>query len=132
MIGSDYRYLYVNDALVAQARRSREELLGRTMMECYPGIEQTPMFVLLRRSMEGRTIEHMENEFSFPDGTRFVFELRMIPVPRGVCILSLDITERRHRLAAIVNDSHDAIIGRSIATSTSIAAPAEVSSAIFS
>lgn len=114
VISPDWRYLYVNDLLVAQARRPREELLGRTMMECYPGIDATPMFALLRRAMEQRTVEHMENEFSFPDGARIVFELRFVPVPQGVCVFSLDITERRHQLSALVNDSDDAIVGRTL------------------
>jgi PAS domain S-box-containing protein len=52
----------------------------------------------------------MENEFAFEDGARIVFELRIVPVPQGACILSLDITERRHQLAAIVQDSNDAIV----------------------
>jgi PAS domain S-box-containing protein len=113
IIGFDYRYLYVNDVLAAQSRKSREELLGRTMMECYPGIDQTAMFSVLRRCMEERRHEQLDNEFTFPDGTRIFFELRFVPVRQGVCVLSLDVTERRNRLAAIVNDSDDAIMSRS-------------------
>jgi PAS domain S-box-containing protein len=113
IIGFDYRYLYVNDVLAAQSRRSRAELLGRTMMECYPGIEHTDMFAVLRRCMDERRHEQLDNEFTFPDGTRIFFELRFVPVRQGVCVLSLDVTERRNRLAAIVNDSDDAIMSRS-------------------
>ncbi len=54
VIGFDYTYLYVNDTVVAQAGQSREQLLGRTMMDRYPGIEETPMFVVLRRCMAER------------------------------------------------------------------------------
>lgn len=114
VVGFDWRYLYVNDLLVAQARRPREEFLGRTMMECYPGIEQTPMFARLQRAMRDRVVEQMENDFAHPDGARVVYDLRFVPAPQGVCVLSLDITERRHRLAAIVHDSDDAIIGRTL------------------
>ena len=42
VVGRDYRYLYVNEAVVAQGRTTRKELLGRTMMECYPGIDRMP------------------------------------------------------------------------------------------
>jgi len=114
VISFDWRYLYVNELLVAQSRRRREELVGRTMMECYPGIEQTPMFAQLQRAMRERVVAQMENDFAYPDGARVVYDLRFVPIPQGVCILSLDITERRHRLAAIVNDSDDAIIGRTL------------------
>jgi len=95
VIGFDYRYLYVNDALAAQGRRAREQLLGRTMMECYPGIEHSPMFVLLRETMEQRVEHQLENEFIYPDGGGAWFDLRLVPVPEGVFILSLDITARK-------------------------------------
>jgi two-component system cell cycle sensor histidine kinase/response regulator CckA len=95
VISHDWKYLYLNGAVARQGRRTREELLGRTMMEAYPGIEQTPMFAELRRCMEQRVPHFMENEFTFPDGTKGWFELRFEPVPEGVFIMSLDITARR-------------------------------------
>ncbi|MHB8421025.1 MAG: hybrid sensor histidine kinase/response regulator [Myxococcales bacterium] len=94
-LGFDYRYLYLNDAAAAHGRSSKEQLLGRTMMECYPGIEATPMFATLRRCLESRSHLRMENQFTFPDGGIGWFELRFVPVPEGVFILSLDITDRK-------------------------------------
>jgi PAS domain S-box-containing protein len=114
VIDFDWKYLLVNDVLAKQSRRAAGELIGRTMMECYPGIDDTPMFSVLRRCMLERCHDRMENEFTFPDGTRICFELQFVPVPQGVCILSLDITERRNALSALVNDSDDAIIGRTL------------------
>ena len=102
IIGFDYRYLYVNNTVVQQGQRSREELLGRTMMECYPGIEETPMFVRLRRCMSERAHDRMENEFSFASGSKGYFELRFVPVADGTCVLSLDITERKRSEVALV------------------------------
>jgi hypothetical protein len=92
VVGFDWRYLYVNEAVAAQSRRQRHELVGRTMMECFPGIEATPMFAALRRCMHDRNYGRMDNEFQFPDGSKGWFELRFIPVPEGVCVLSLDVT----------------------------------------
>jgi two-component system, cell cycle sensor histidine kinase and response regulator CckA len=102
VIGFDYRYLYVNDTVVAQGRQSREQLVGRTMMECYPGIEGTPMFGALQRCLTERKHDRMENEFTFPDGSKGWFELRFVPVPEGTCILSLDITEQKRAAATLV------------------------------
>jgi PAS domain-containing protein len=45
--------------------------------------------------MEARTHQHMENEFVFPDGNTGWFELSIEPVPEGLFILSIDITERK-------------------------------------
>ncbi|MGO8992695.1 MAG: ATP-binding protein [Polyangiaceae bacterium] len=101
VIGLDYKYLYVNDTVVTQGRRSSEQLVGRTMVECYPGIDGTPMFAHLRRCMDDRAYHRMENEFTYPDGTKGWFELRFVPVPEGVCILSLDVSENRRAQAAL-------------------------------
>ncbi|HMI92189.1 MAG TPA: ATP-binding protein [Polyangiales bacterium] len=102
VIGFDERYLYLNDTAAAQGHRPKEELLGRTMAECYPGIEQTPMFALLKRCMQERVPQRLENEFAYPDGGRRWFELRFQPVPEGVCILSLDITAAKQTALALM------------------------------
>ena len=54
VIGFDFRYRFVNVTVARQGQRTKEQLLGRTMMECYPGIETTPMFAELARCMSAR------------------------------------------------------------------------------
>ncbi len=95
IIGFDWRYRYVNEAVAKQGRRRREELLGHTMMEMYPGIEETAMFAALRRCMEERKPQTLENEFTYPDGSTAWFHLTIQPTSEGVFILSSDITERK-------------------------------------
>jgi PAS domain S-box-containing protein/putative nucleotidyltransferase with HDIG domain len=95
VIAFDWRYLYMNKAATEHARKDREELLGRTMMEVYPGIEATEMFAELRQCMEERRASQRENEFSYQDGSKAWFELRIEPVPEGLFVLSLDITARK-------------------------------------
>src|SRR5450755_936984 len=95
VIGFDWKYLYVNDALVRQGRQPRERLMDRTMMECYPGLEEQPFFAVLRRCMDERTRDRAEIEFMFEDGSPGWFDLRIVPVPDGICVISLDTTEER-------------------------------------
>ncbi len=95
IIGFDLRYLYVNDAAARHGRKSKEELLGRTMMEAYPGIEKTPMFSTLKQCLTERKPAELENEFAYEDGSTAWFLLKMEPVPDGLLILSIDITERK-------------------------------------
>lgn len=95
IISFDWRYLFVNDAAAKHGRGSKKELLGRTMMEAYPGIENTDMFAVLKQCMEKRVSSFLENEFSYPGGGTAWFELSIQPVPEGLFILSLDITERK-------------------------------------
>ncbi len=95
IIGFDWKYVYVNDVVAAQGRRKPEELLGHTMMEMYPGIENTELFPVLQECMEKRTARRLENQFVFPDGTIGWFELSIQPAREGIFILSTDITERK-------------------------------------
>jgi len=101
VVDFEYRYVYVNEATATQARRSAEELLGRTMMECFPGMENTPMFATLRRCMAERQHDRMENEFTLGDGSTSWYELFFVPVPQGMCILSVDISAQKRDAAAL-------------------------------
>jgi PAS domain S-box-containing protein/putative nucleotidyltransferase with HDIG domain len=101
VVDHNWRYTYVNEAVLRHARRSRDELLGRTMMEVYAGIERTPMFSALegcRRS--GRPAKWM-NEFFYPDGSSGWFELNVQPIPDGLFIMSIDMTAHKKAEAEI-------------------------------
>ena len=95
IISYDWRYLYVNDTLVKQAHETKEHLLGRTMMEVYPDIEETRLFVVLKYCMQDRMPYLMENKFTYPDGTSSWFDLSIQPVEEGLFILSNDISKRK-------------------------------------
>ncbi len=95
IIDRGWRYTYLNDAVIAQSRYTRDELLGHTMMEMYPGIEHTPLFGVLETCMTDQCARIMENEFVFPDGTKGVFQLSIQPMADGLFILSSDITDRK-------------------------------------
>ncbi|RZU38729.1 PAS domain S-box-containing protein [Fluviicoccus keumensis] len=95
LIGFDWRYLYLNHAAAVQNRRPNSELLGRTMPEAWPGIEASEVFGLLRRCMEQRQAFHEEKEFHFADGSSGWFDVRVQPVPEGIFVLSIDISERK-------------------------------------
>jgi PAS domain S-box-containing protein len=95
LIDREWRYTYMNDAAVAQSRYTREQLIGRTMMECYPGIEDTPMFGVLKQCFEDGQQRVLENMFHFPNGELGVFELRIRPTQDHLFILSTDISARK-------------------------------------
>jgi len=101
IIGFNWRYLYLNDSIVRQSRTTREALLGRTMMEAYPGIEKTETFARIRACMEKRIHQHTDNDFTFPDGYKGWFHLSIQPVPEGVFILSEEVTEQKRSEEAL-------------------------------
>jgi len=95
IINRDWRYVYVNEAVARQGRSTPANLVGRTMMDAYPGIEKTDMFSMLRDCMENRVTAQMENEFKYADGSSGWFSLSIQPALEGILILSFDITERK-------------------------------------
>jgi PAS domain S-box-containing protein len=95
IIDYDWRYVYVNEAAAKQGRKTKEGLLGYTMMQAYPGIDKTELFSHLRNCMVNRLAYQMENEFTFPNGPTGWFELHIEPVPEGLVILSIDITNNK-------------------------------------
>jgi PAS domain S-box-containing protein len=115
----NWRYIYVNNALVGYSQYTKEELLGYTLMEKYPGIDKTDLFNVMENCMKTRTSKHFETEFIFPNGSKADFELSIQPVPEGLFILSINISERKkaekelaekeNRFRALVENNYDII-----------------------
>ncbi len=94
IIGFDWTYLYVNDAAARHGYQERQNLIGRTMMSVYPGVEKSAVFARYRQCMDERVLQRFESSYTFDDGTTNWYEFRVAPVPEGIFVLSLDITER--------------------------------------
>ncbi len=90
-----WHYTYLNNSAVLQSKFTREQLINHTLMEMYPGVEETTLFKTLWQCMHERVSRHIDNEFQYPDGTVGFFELSIQPVPEGLFILSIDISERK-------------------------------------
>lgn len=101
VIGEDWRYYFINPAAAQQGKSSPEDLIGKTMMEAYPGIEKTPLFKLMRKVMKEEVSIKMENEFVFPDGDKGWFQLFIHPWDDGIMIFSVDITDRKKEERAL-------------------------------
>jgi len=78
------------------------------------------MFEKLKLCIEKQTNQQMENEFVYPDKSTAYFDLRMIPIPDGAFILSLNITTKKQleitlrqseeKYRNLVENSHDGIV----------------------
>lgn len=90
----NWRYTYVNDALAKHSKCKKEELIGRSLFDRYPGIENTDLFKELEICMTQRLSKQMETEFTFPDGNVSIFEISIQPIPEGLFILSIDKSEQ--------------------------------------
>ncbi|MEW5870028.1 MAG: PAS domain S-box protein [Chloroflexota bacterium] len=101
IIDHDWKYIYLNDAADVHNRRPKEELLGNRYMDMWPGIENTEVFRIIKHTLEDREPHHVENLFEFPDGSTGWFNLSIQPVPEGVFILSIDVSERKQAEIAL-------------------------------
>lgn len=120
IIDANFRYVYLNPAAIAQSHYTREQIIGHTMMELYPGIENTELFHVLKECMSSHGTRYLENEFVYPDGSSGWFELRIQPSVEGLLILSVDISERKRaeennrraeaRYKALIENSSEGIV----------------------
>ncbi len=98
ILDESFRYLYLNDAAISQAQLPAGSLLGRKIVDCYPGVEATDLFRRMGTVIRSGAREAFENRFEYPDGSVAVFELVLQrQVHRGktvLVILSRDVTQR--------------------------------------
>ena len=95
VLDGDYRYTWVNARAEEILRRPAAALLGRTLWECFPGVEGTPLGQAMRRAMERGAPESLEAR-SVALG-RWI-DARIYPAPGGrggITVLFQDVTERR-------------------------------------
>lgn len=107
-----WRYVYLNRAAAEHGRRKPEDYSGRTLLDMYPGVENTPMFAQLEKSMRERTSARFDNHFTFPDGQTGWFELRVEPVPEGILLVSVDISQRLQLEAELAHSQKMEALGR--------------------
>jgi hypothetical protein len=95
IISFDWKFLYVNNTAITHNRYSKDELIGYTIKKKFPGRENFAFFRKLNVSMEKRIPQQFETTVTFPDYSARWFEISVSPVPEGIFILSIDITERK-------------------------------------
>lgn len=113
IIDREWRYVYVNEVVARQAGKTPDQLIGRGMTEVFPQIADSPIFATLQECMADGRARQTENQFTREDGITAWFELVIQPVPEGLFILSLDITEKKHssdRLSMLIEHSPNGMV----------------------
>jgi PAS domain S-box-containing protein len=95
IIGFDWTFIYVNETGARYRHKKKEDLIGRTLFEVHPDIEKTEIYAAYQHSMKERVPQRLVTRFAYPDGTANWFEVSIQPVPQGIFVLSLDVTERK-------------------------------------
>ncbi len=99
IVDPNLSYVFVNESFARRSQRLKEHMIGRSLVECHPGIERTELFSAVQQCLADRSQHLLEHEAVGPDGTRAWYRVRVAPVREGACLMSLDISEAR-RLAA--------------------------------
>lgn len=97
----DFRILAFNDAALRLETSRREEILGRTHWEVYPGSEDGEIGHLLKRAMNERTPVTLEHLHAGNHGPSRWLEMRAYPVPEGLAVFWRDISGRKAAEAAL-------------------------------
>jgi PAS domain S-box-containing protein len=123
-VDRSWRFTYVNDRYVEIARMPREDLIGNVVWDVFPEARKLRVYDEARRAMAENRFTTVE-EYYAP--LSLWFQSRIYPTADGLAIFTTDVTERRRidsikeemlaaarRLAAIVESSHDAVIGMNL------------------
>ena len=116
IIGFDWRYRYANAAAALQVRQPVEALLGRSLREAHPGMVWHDVAANSQRCMKDRVAVTSQSEVTFPDGSVGWFDVSVLPVPEGIAIFSVDISDRK--LAEAENFAINADLERRVASRT--------------
>lgn len=95
----NFTIVEVNDAACRLVGLPREELIGRSHWERFPGTFDAPLGVMYREVLADGRQRFLEHEYSFADGRRMWLEARTFKTDNGVAVLFRDITKHRELYA---------------------------------
>ena len=91
VLDPDWRFVYLNDQALRDARQTADDLLGRSLWEKFPGLLGTPLEGHYRRAMAEQTPVHFEMRGLLSG--RWL-EVHAFPAPEGLVAYSRDATDR--------------------------------------
>jgi PAS domain S-box-containing protein len=91
-LDQEWRYVYVNQHLLDQLGKSREELIGRSLWEVFPQLQGTVYEANYRKVADEQTAVHFEAKGVLLDGW---YEVSVYPSPDGLSFFVRDVTRRK-------------------------------------
>ncbi|GEO16015.1 hypothetical protein MAE02_37110 [Microvirga aerophila] len=116
LVGPDFQVLDINGAALRIEDRPREEIVGKSFWEAWPGSAEAELGRLCKQAMAERLPGRLVHEYVWPDGHKAWLELRVYPSQDGLALFMRDVTQQKQaqeanaHLAALVVASGDAIM----------------------
>lgn len=95
LLDREFRVIDFNVEAERLESRPREELIGRSHWELYPGTEDGELGRLYKKAMSERVPVALEHRYVWPDGRAIWVEARAYPVEDGLAVFFRDVTEQK-------------------------------------
>ncbi|HEY6562552.1 MAG TPA: ATP-binding protein [Polyangiaceae bacterium] len=90
----DFQYVYVNPTVATAMGRTAEELVGRTLLECLPGLDETPFWAAFCRVADTGTHESYEQPYN-DNGWTGWYRNTVVSLGDEIAITYSDITAQK-------------------------------------
>ncbi len=90
-----FEYIYVNEAMGLQINCTPQELIGHRVLDKFPGLANTELFIQTNRCMKERTNLEIVQKYKFRDGVEKWFQIKVQPFEDGLLLMSWDITKTK-------------------------------------
>jgi PAS domain S-box-containing protein len=107
IVGFDWKVIYINDLAASYGMIEKDAAIGRSVLEVYPGIENTEIFSDMKKCMDGRLTVIKEYDVSTKVNMGRWLEVSIQPVPEGIFVLILDISERNKSQAELAKKTDE-------------------------
>ena len=95
LLNREFRVLDINEEALRLDQRGRDEIVGRSHWEVWPGSEDEPSGKLYKRVAASGAPGTQEFEYTWPHGGRAWVEVRAFPHPEGIAVFYRDIGDRK-------------------------------------
>jgi PAS domain S-box-containing protein len=102
LLDRDFIVSDINDYALRLNGRTREQMVGRSHWELFPGSDRLDIGRMYIRAMKEGKPGALEHLYAWPDGRETWIDVRAYPTPDGLAVFFRDVTARRQveRLAA--------------------------------